>query len=570
MTRRVCFLLIASVLLSGGMAMAEDRTPATLTVHPDVLHEIDVRLFGQFLERASFGDHGPEKFVDPETGRLPPRIIDMLKAMEIPIIRFPGGTDVDYIDWRDMIDNVPGRDGPRPTTRSPRPDTDRVTTITNRFGYDEYFALRGELGCQTILVVNLLDGLAKRRPLQEAANIAAGLVAYANAPQGAHLPEGMPDWPAIRAKNGHPEPFGTDFVQIGNEMWVLRAKAEVRKALGTEQAEQLASWYIDVLTAYVRAIRAVDPDVKIIVDAWLGKGVSEVVHANPYLKANVAYLACHRYAPGPCNRIWKGDERIAPDNLTDQQLWWAWVSMPGDVDAAGQNQSYGQSLVQIGEWGYPVASTEWNWNGWNWREMTDSFDAPAASGIGAAAFLHGLMRQGDQVRIATQSMLLGSGWSFASIFGDPAGEHEPYYTPQGSATMFLRKHHGPKLLRSQLAGVATHPQPYRFGWGGGVDHEVAELDVLVTADERRVFVHAINRTFDRNLPLEIDLSALGPIASEGTHHRLTFRRHAEPGLGASQGMRHVASEPLKAAERMTVTFPARTVSILEIPRNAGK
>ena len=46
---------------------------------------------------------------------------------------------------------------------------------------------------------------------------AAGQVAYCNAKQGASLPPGMPDWPAIRTQNGYPEPFGVKYWQIGNE-----------------------------------------------------------------------------------------------------------------------------------------------------------------------------------------------------------------------------------------------------------------------------------------------------------------------------------------------------------------
>ncbi len=559
-------LAMLGLLIGGGTAVADDHPTTTLTVHDDVAHTIDVRLFGQFLERASFGDHGPEAFADRRTGRLPERIVAMLKAMDIPVIRFPGGTDVDYIDWRDMIDNVPGRDGPRPITRSYRPGRAEPTTITNRFGYDEYFALRDELGCQTILVVNLLDGLARRRPLDEAAARAAGLVAYANAPQGADLPEGMPDWPAVRAANGHRDPHKAEFVQIGNEMFVGTAKDQVRQATGLEAPEALAAWYVQVYSAYIRAIRAVDPDIKIIIDAWLGEGVSEVVQADPYIKANVAYLACHRYAPGGCNRIFRGDERVDPDSLSDEQFWWAWTAMPGAVDAAGQNQAYGDDIDGARKRGYPVASTEWNWNGWNWQGLTDSFDAPAASGLGAAAFLHGLMRQGGDIKIATQSMLLGRGWSFASVFADPTGEQPPYYTPQGSATMFCRAHHGSSLLRSTLTGVRTRPQPFHFGWGGGVDHAPAELDVLVTAEADRLFIHAINRTFDRPLPLRIDLSAVGPVGAKGTHHRLSFAPHAEEGLGVSKGVAQRSAAPVATGERMTVTLPARTVSIIEVPR----
>ena len=576
--RHIALLLLCLAIFSGTAAAQQPGTaavqqPATATaqlkVHDQVLHQIDVRLFGQFFERASFGDHGPEPFADPATGRLPDKIVDMLKDMQIPLVRFPGGTDVDYIDWRDMIDNVRGRDGPRPITRSARPGTDRVTTIGNRFGYDEYFALRDQLKCQTILVVNLADGLAKRRPLDEAAQLAAGLVAYANAPQGAKLPDAMPNWPAIRAANGHAKPFAAEFVQIGNEIFLKTIRDEAIKATGLEKPEDLAVWYLQVYTAYIRAIRAVDADIQIIIDAYMGgSSISRFVQADPYIKANVAYLTFHSYAPGSCKTIRRGTDEtlIDPSTLTDAQYWWAWAAMPGAVDEKGQSQAFGAALDPYRETGYRLAATEWNWNGWSWKGLTKTFQAPAAAGLGAAGFIQGLMRQGDRIDIATQSMMLGSSWSFASVFADPTGEKQPYYTPQGSATTFYRKHHGRQMLRHELSNVATHPQPFRFGWGTGVEHNVAELDVIVTANNDRIYIHAINRNFDRNLPLRIDLSDLGKPGPQATHHQLTFNPHARPdGLGVSDGVAQLLAKQLPIAQPLTVDLPARTISIIEIP-----
>ena len=47
---------------------------------------------------------------------------------------------------------------------------------------------------------------------------AADLVEYLNAPQGSH-PNGGTAWADVRAKNGHPEPYGIRYFEIGNEMY---------------------------------------------------------------------------------------------------------------------------------------------------------------------------------------------------------------------------------------------------------------------------------------------------------------------------------------------------------------
>ena len=49
------------------------------------------------------------------------------------MIRFPGGTDVDFMDWCDMIDNVPGQPPERPVSTG-----HRGHEVTNYFGYDEF------------------------------------------------------------------------------------------------------------------------------------------------------------------------------------------------------------------------------------------------------------------------------------------------------------------------------------------------------------------------------------------------------------------------------------------------
>ncbi len=535
------------------------KDPARLVIHNEVANRVDVRLFGQFLERASFGEPGPEAFADPATGCLPDRIVEMLRAMEIPVVRFPGGTDVDYIDWRDMIDNVPGREGPRPITTG-----FSGKTITNRFGYDEYFALRDQMGWQTIIVVNLLDGLAKKRPLKEAAQLAAGLLAYCNAPVGARLPEGMPDWPAVRAKNGHIQPFGVQYLQIGNEMFLKRVRDAVQKATGLE-GEALARWYIEVLTAYIREIRAVDAEIPIIVDQWILSGHWQTILSDSYIRQHVRYLAQHKYAPGPSNQVNLNGEMVDTASWTPAQWWWIWATMPGEYDENGQNISFGSSLKSLDEAGYRLAATEWNWNGWNWEGQGAGIEAPAAAGIGVAGWLHGLLRQGDKIELATQSNLLGVGWHIAAIFGDRDGVGEPYYSPQGMATLFYRKHHGDRRLRSTLTGVEMRPQPYRMGWAPSLER-VAVIDALVTANDTAVFVHAINRDFDEDLPLEIDFSALGPLAQTGVHHVFTCKLNAEPGHGVAKGMVQLNEKAVGIHPHTTVLLPRRSASILVVPR----
>ena len=106
--------LLVLALLAVSVMQASD---VVYRVRNELVHRIDPRLFGQFMERPSWGETGPEGAIIPGTNRLQPEVQHLLREMEISLMRFPGGTDVDFIDWRDMVSNAPGRGKDRPVSK---------------------------------------------------------------------------------------------------------------------------------------------------------------------------------------------------------------------------------------------------------------------------------------------------------------------------------------------------------------------------------------------------------------------------------------------------------------------
>lgn len=48
--------------------------------------------------------------LDPEQHRLRSELMAQIRRLgPPPVIRFPGGADVDSMDWHDSIDDAPGR-----------------------------------------------------------------------------------------------------------------------------------------------------------------------------------------------------------------------------------------------------------------------------------------------------------------------------------------------------------------------------------------------------------------------------------------------------------------------------
>ncbi|HLP15778.1 MAG TPA: alpha-L-arabinofuranosidase [Bacteroidota bacterium] len=110
----------------------------------------------------------------------------------------------------------------------------------SEFGTDEFIRLCREINSEPVLVVRI----GFDRPQSEHAAIlqeACDWVAYCNEPSTGK-------WGAVRAANGHPEPYNVKYWEIDNEMWEMGLAA-----------------YEASVREFSAAMRAVDPKIKIIV-----------------------------------------------------------------------------------------------------------------------------------------------------------------------------------------------------------------------------------------------------------------------------------------------------------------
>jgi alpha-L-arabinofuranosidase len=545
--RRIHANLLAMALLVASAVQASD---VVYRIRNESVHRIDSRLFGQFMERPSWGEIGPEGAIVPGTNRLQPEVQKLLRAMEIPVMRFPGGTDVDFMDWRDMVDNVPGRDKDRPVSIGH--DGDKVT---NHFGYDEFLSLSRQLESAPIIVVNFRDGLLGVKPLSEAALHAAGLVAYCNAGLGTELPKGTPDWPSIRALNGHPEPYGVKYWQIGNETWAFF------KQLVEMHPQDAHKHYADCIVAFARAMLEVDPSIEFIVDGH-GPTQKAAQIARKELGEKIRYTVFHIYKPWGINEVKRDGESIEIETLTDSEVWNAWVATP-NINEEGLSVLRHPLLAEARRDGYKLAVTEWNWNGW-WRVQPSPMSSSYAKGVGAAGFLHGLMRSADVIKIGCQSMLVGNSWGIHAIWADREGQKTPRYMPTGQVTMLYSQHHGSKLLKLETSGIPTYAQPFRMN-GIEPSEKVAYLDALATAGENILFFHVINRHFDQSIEITVDLTDLGSFENKARHYMLEGRLNDSPAQGEPDqiaGINH--TELVHDGKALKVLLPARTVSCIEL------
>ncbi len=132
--------------------------------------------------------------------------------------------------------------------------------------------------------------------------------------------------------------------------------------------------------------------------------------------------------------------------------------------------------------------------------------------------------------------------------------------------MFYNLHHGNELLKLTTQGIATF-DPVHIGFYSALpEHPVAYLDVLATASGEAVFVHIINRYFDTDVPVTLDLSAFPAIGETGIWHKYLGRLNDAPGAQESNEIVAFTDAPLvMTGKTVTVTLPKRSISIIEIP-----
>lgn len=482
--------------------------PVRIAIQEDVVAEVSPLLWGQFLERASWsGEMGAELLIR-EDGSFDPAIVEMVRAYAPPIVRFPGGTflslSADY-EWEKLIDHAPGRAvADRPSTCTDH----KGNETTTRFGFDELFELRAVSPFETILVVEWEDAFMNREPLETAAvDNAAAMVAYVNGEVGKDLPGNLEKFVEARVRNGHPEPFGVKYWQIGNEWFIVWDRLH-RDDDPTNDPD--LAWAAEVFIAYVDAMKAVDPEIVILGETNL-RGDEQDFYEIPGVRERTDIVVQHSYWPvGHFDTAQRLGESIPINEVPAKTLWYDWVAGMGFLDEHGVIQALDRRARVFAEEGFPIGLTEWNWNGWGNRDNLPA-EANVDQGVllGAGGFLHGMLRASEHISLATMSMFVGNGWNIATIRVPDEGT--PFFSPQGQVVKLYREHAGDRRLRIDVLNPRFFDLPVISvqGWKRPPEpRPVQTIDPVVTATDERIIVHLLNRSFDETIPVEIDGSAL--------------------------------------------------------------
>jgi alpha-N-arabinofuranosidase len=188
--------LLAMSLVPGTIPTMAQDTAATL--HADAPGAtVDRHIFSQFAEHLGYGIYGgiwvgPKSKI-PNIKGYRKDVVEALRALHVPLVRWPGGCFADEYHWRDGVG----------LNRPTRINTHwGGVTEPNTFGTHEFMDFAELIGADAYVSGNV--GSDAPSAMEE-------WVQYITSSEGTLAQE--------RAKNGRKEPWKLPYFGIGNELW---------------------------------------------------------------------------------------------------------------------------------------------------------------------------------------------------------------------------------------------------------------------------------------------------------------------------------------------------------------
>lgn len=198
---------------------------ATITISANnSIGKIDKRIFGSFIEhlgRAVYGGiYEPDHATSDDMG-FRQDVMGMIKELNVPVIRYPGGNFVSGYNWED---------GTGDKAKRPRKMELAWQSIeTNEVGIDEFQEWAKRAGSEVMMAVNLGT---------RGANDARNLVEYCNSDTDTYYAQ-------MRKANGFDKPFGIKLWCLGNEMdgpWQICSKTPYEYGRIACETAKLMKW----------------------------------------------------------------------------------------------------------------------------------------------------------------------------------------------------------------------------------------------------------------------------------------------------------------------------------------
>lgn len=397
-------------------------------------------------------------------------VVEALKALKSPNMRWPGGNMVSVYHWQEGIGD-----------RDKRPSR-LIRELWDPFdvGMDEFMELCRLVDTKPYIALNSGDGTPEE---------AAAWVEYCNG--GVDTKYGK-----LRAENGHPEPYKIKLWGIGNEMFGNWQNGHV-----DEEA------YAKRHVAIAKAILAVDKDIKIVASGgrpwkyprW-NRALLEI--AGDYLD----YISLHSYTKKYRSNFKGLGRGMQKSDLEDpefaREFYYYIVSSPYGVEEqiAGSYKEIREVLPEKDD--VTIAFDEWNC--WAYRPTgrgeywVEEVEFTIRDGVYTAGMFHAFRRQHKAVTLANFSKTVNA---MPLIKVNQAGI---FLNPQYLAFKMYLNHQGPILLKTDVKCDSYAAPDYEKN-RPQAKGQIPYLDVSVTQSEdgKTLYLAIINLHLDKNIETAI-------------------------------------------------------------------
>ncbi len=405
-------------------------------------------IYGQFSEHLGRGIYEGlfvrEDSGIPNVNGMRTDVVEALKEIEVPVLRWPGGCFADEYHWKDGI-------GPK-EKRKRMINTNWGGVIEdNSFGTHEFMELCRQIGCKTYVNGNLGSGTVQEM---------AEWVEYMTF-------EGVSPMADLRKENGHEKPWKVDYFGVGNENWGCG---------GNMNPEHYANEY----RRYQTFVKNLDPDKEPIQKVCCGANVDDYYWTKDVMKTcfahvekknhgNMDYLSLHYYVHP------EGWEVKGSATEFDEEVWYKTLSKAlfmdelierhGTImDRFDPQKKIGMSIDEWGTWFTCEPGTN---PGFLYQQNT------VRDALVAGVTMNIFNKHCDRVKMACIAQTVNVLQAMILTEGEKMIKTPTYYVFH-----MYRHHQGANLISSELTGVED------IGMGEWyvpqVTESVSEKDGIIT------------------------------------------------------------------------------------------
>ncbi len=439
---------------------------AKMTVDKDyVIAPVDKRIYGSFIEhlgRAVYdGIYSPDHTSADALG-FRTDVKELVRDLQVPIIRYPGGNFVSNFYWEDSVGPV--------ADRPKRLDLAWKTLEENKVGLNEFAAWTKDVDSEVMMAVNL-----GTRGISDACNI----LEYCNHPGGTKYSD-------MRIGHGYKEPHKIKTWCLGNEMdgpWQIGHKTMQEYG---RLAEETA-----------KAMKIIDPDIELVscgssaLDMPTFPKWESVTLEHTY--DHVEYVSLHQYYG---NRSGDSQDYLASSDDMDEFIRTVIATCDYVKAKKRSKKKINLSFDEWNVWFHSNAADDDITKNNPWQVaphmLEDIYTLEDALLVGL--MLITLIKHADRVKMACLAQLVNV---IAPIMTDPDGGPawcQTIYYPFMHASRYGRGTALQPVLTSPKFDTATH------------DNVTSVESVAVYQEEAdQVTIFAVNRNLSEDIDLTTDL-----------------------------------------------------------------